>query len=50
MDCFRRWRAFLLLRGKNSALAVGFFLELLLQSSSRPFATFFQNFQFDIPQ
>jgi hypothetical protein len=32
---------FLSLRGKNSALAVGFFLELLLESSARPFAPFF---------
>jgi hypothetical protein len=27
--------------GENSALAVGFFLELLLQSAARPFAPFF---------
>jgi hypothetical protein len=31
-------------------LAVGFFLQPLFQSLARPFAPFFQNFQFDFSQ
>jgi hypothetical protein len=39
-----------MLRGKNSALAGRFFLELLLQTSAHPFAPFFYNFQFNLSQ
>jgi hypothetical protein len=38
------------LRGENSALAVGFGLELLLQPLPHPFAAFSQYFYLDFMQ
>jgi len=50
MDWRRRWWAFRVLRGKNPALAVGFFLKPLFQAAARPFAPFLQHFQLNVPQ
>jgi hypothetical protein len=36
--------------GENPAVAVGRFLEPLLQAPSRPFAAFFQHFHLDLAQ
>src|SRR5258708_23870110 len=44
MASFRRCCTLRWLRGENSALAVDFFLEPVLQPSARPFAPFFQYF------
>jgi hypothetical protein len=46
----RRWVATFPLWGKNSAVAVGFFLQALLESLTRPFPAFGHDFLLNFPQ
>jgi len=46
----RRWCAFLWLWGKNGAVLLDLFLELLFQPATHPFASFGLHFQFQLAQ
>src|SRR5271165_6135452 len=51
--CIGRWRrctACLWLRGENTAMPGGFFLQSLLKSSPRPFTAFGHHFHLNLPQ